>query len=471
MSVTNVNIPIEKSFAGKDVGEKEKIWPQVLAILIVCLSSFTSGALFVWSSPSIVKIVNDNENYNISEDEAAYFTFIPAIGMILFSFAFFNLNDFIGRKKTILCIAIPHITAWLLIAFAKSVYVFYLSRLISGIADAAAFASIPMYLGEVATPSVRGSWGNTFTTSIYIGQLCINIVGSYCSIQTTAFVFVLFPIAFAILMFFMPETPYYYLMKGNVDKARSSLRFLRRRENVEEELEDIKAAMQRQMSEPNTWKDLFTIISNRRALFCGFFLRYSQQLAGISAFVTFNQLFFSKAGGNVGPEVSSIIYCALIAMLNISASFTLDRFGRKKSFLFSISCCTLCLYLESAFLYIDEFTDADVTNWNWVPLTMLILFCIFGSFGISIVPTLMMSELFSASIKGKALCVLNMGFGVVAIFSMQLFHVLMSNVGLFSPFLFYAICSTISSVLTVFFIPETKGKTLEEIQQVLRGNK
>lgn len=454
------------------VEDQGKEWPQIMAILISCMTSFTFGALYVWPSPSIVKIVHDHENYNISENEASYFATIPSIGMVLFSVLFLNLCDIIGRKYTLMLIAVPHIIAWTLIAFAKSVYVFYVSRLISGLADAAVFAALPMYIGEVATPKVRGSWGNAFSVSIYIAQFFINVAGSYLSVQITAFIFLTVPISFAILMFFMPETPYYYLIKGQDENARNALKFLRRKEDVEEELLSIKDAIARQMSEDHSWMALVKLISNRRALYCGLFLRISQQMSGTSAFFTYNQLLFSKSGGSLSASMSSIIFFLLIFGLTIPACFTLDMFGRKKTYLYSMIVCALCVYVECVYFFIDEnVPEWNTDNFQWLPLAGLLAFCVAYAFGIGIVPTLMMSELYSASIKGKALCILNIGFGLSIIITTQIFHLLSTYVGLYCPFLFFGIICTISCVLSHYFVPETKGKTLEEIQHILRGGK
>jgi MFS family permease len=156
--------------------------------------------LFSWSSPSIPKIVEDKVNYNISLDEASYFTVLPPIGAIVSSFLFAKLNDTIGRKYSLLLIAFPHIISLILIANAKSVYVFYVSRFITGLGDSCLFASLPIYVGEISTPKVRGTWGNLMTFLIYLGQLSINVIGSYTTIATAAYICLVFPIFFYVLL-------------------------------------------------------------------------------------------------------------------------------------------------------------------------------------------------------------------------------------------------------------------------------
>jgi MFS family permease len=429
--------------------------------------------LFSWSSPSIPKIVEDKVNYNISLDEASYFTVLPPIGAIVSSFLFAKLNDTIGRKYSLLLIAFPHIISLILIANAKSVYVFYVSRFITGLGDSCLFASLPIYVGEISTPKVRGTWGNLMTFLIYLGQLSINVIGSYTTIATAAYICLVFPIFFLCTFVFMPESPYFYLMKGRTDDARTSLQKLRQKQNVEEELHKLKSDVDRQMSESGSWKDVLTLSSNRKAVYAGIFLRASQQLGGISSFAVYTQYIFLKSGGNVSASTSAIIFMGLCAVLNMCAAFTLDRFGRRKSYFVSLLLCGMVLLCEATYFFIEQFYggEVNVAIVNWIPLVGMITYVVFYSFGLGIVPTLMLGELFSASIKGKGLLLLNIVFGVLVCCTTKLFHLLDTSFGLYAPFLFFSISCFISTILAVYFVPETKGKTLEEIQQSLKASK
>ncbi|CAH1365303.1 unnamed protein product [Tenebrio molitor] len=450
--------------------ETGKNWFQILAIISACVAGFMSGLLFSWPSPSIPKIVNDKDNYNISPSEASYFSVLPPISAIVSSLLFTKLNDLIGRKYTLLLVFVPQVLSLILIAAAKSVYVLYISRLISGLADACVYASVPMYIGETATPQVRGVWGNFLSFSIYFGQLVVNVVGSYTTITTSACICLTFPLVFICTFVWMPETPYFYLMKNRADDARTSLRKLRRKRNVEDELEQLRMDVVRQMSERGTWKDVFAIESNRKAIYAGIFLRTSQQCSGISAFMVYTQYIFAKAGGNLSASSSAIIFTGLCSVLNVCAGFTLDKIGRKKSYFWSTLACGVVLLCESVFFFLEQFCPKiNLTAVNWIPLLGMILYMIFYSFGLGIVPTLMLGELFSTSIKTKGLTLLMMVYSVLISSITKIFYFLDAEFGLFAPFLFFSVSCFISTILVLYFVPETKGRTLEQIQQDLKG--
>lgn len=430
------------------------------------MTSFTSGLYMSWPSPAIPKIVNDKENYDISEAEATLFGTIPSIGLLFSSYVFSLICQKIGPKRTIMLVTVPQITSWILVATAKSVYVFHAARLLGGIADACLFCSLPMYIGEIATPKVRGRFGASLTLSIYYGILVTSVIGYFLSITLSAVISMIFPVLHLILFVFMPESPYFLIRKGNMEAAKKSLKWLRRKDDVDEEFEVLKLNVERQLSEVGTWKDLVSIRANRKSLYAGIFLRVFQQLAGIHCFLSYTELIFEKAGTKVAPYISAIIFDALMAVCTTAASLFLDRFGRKKCFKLSSILCAIVLFVQAIYFYIDDYhKEVDVSFLNLLPLIGLILYCITYSIGMALVPTIMMGELFSSSVKTKGLHILNIVFGVVASLITQIFYYLQLNFGLFGPFLLFAICCTISGCVTDFFVPETKGKTLEQIQQ------
>ncbi|XP_072392798.1 facilitated trehalose transporter Tret1-like [Diabrotica undecimpunctata] len=464
---------MQKSDVADGNDNDEKIWPQVLAILIASLGAFTQGVCFAWTSPFIVKLVEDKVNYDISEQEASNLTIVQPLTVILTCLIFNKIPDIIGRKKTLLLLSIPHIIALTIAAFAKSIYVFYVSRMFVGLANSFLWTALPMYIGEVASPKIRGALGTAITFGLNVGQFAVNIVGSYTDVFTTSFVFLPVPIIFVALFALMPDTPYYYLIKHQDEAAKKSLRFLTRKSNVEAELKKLKSDVERQMSEQGTWKDLFCIESNRKALLAGFFLRISQMFSGNIVFVQYTQLIFKKAGGDVSPEVASIIYNVLSIVLHITVVlFIVKRFGRKPLYTWSSALCTIVLAVMAVYFYVDEnMVEIDTSSLSWLPITAVVSYQVVSSFGVTVMSSMMLGELFSASIKSKAMSVsmLIMAFGTFA--SNALFNLLNSNVGTYAPFLLFAICTLISTVLSLYMVPETKDKTLEEIQMYLKGKK
>lgn len=441
-------------------------------VLSAAIASFIAGLHFSWSSPSIPKMISEDGPYNFTLEQCSYLTIAAPIGIMISGVFFASLIDKIGRKYSALIVVIPYMIAFIIIAFAESIYVFYIARFIVGIGDAGMFSILPTYIGEITTPKIRGTWGNCVSMFMYIGQTMINVLGGYTTIKQTALICLCFPVLFLCTFSFSPESPYYYIMKGEKDKARKALQVLRQTDNVDAEMLQLESDIRRQMSEPGTWKDLFMIKSNRRALLAGMALRWFQQLCGISVFSVYTQYIFQQAGGSISAVQSAIIFQGAVTLGNVICAFFLDKIGRRNATISSLFCCALVLTGEAVYFYISlKHPEVDLSYFQWMPLVGMLIFVPVFSFGLGIVPTLMLGELFSASIKGKGLCMLNINLGLALSTISKAFQMMETKFGLYSPFTLFAASCFINTAVAYYVVPETKGKTLEEIQQDLRARK
>lgn len=419
----------------------------------------------------MLKIVNDTERYNISETDASYFASLPSFSMMLSCFIFAFLFDHIGRRNTTLLCAIPQIIAWVLTIFAKESYVFYISRIFTGIGSGCIFTTLPVYVGEVASPKVRGLTGSLFTTINFIGQFFITVLGNYFDVQTTAYICLPLPAVFLIAFLFMPESPYFYLMKKKFDQAQKSLNRLKGRNNADDFIE-MKTAVERQLAERGDWKDIFLIKSNRKAIIIGIFLRVSQHLSGLSIYTTSIQYVFEKAGGSISAALASAIFMFCTVCFMFIAGLFSDKLGRRKAYTISTFLGGILMFVEALYFYLDEYQpQIGVNVINWFPLVGLVVCLFITAFGPGVVPTIMIGELFSTSIKAKATILMVFVFGLMMFVVNNIFYLVNSATGLCGPFLIFGLANFGSSILAYLFLPETMGKSLEQIQQLLKSDK
>lgn len=134
-------------------------------------------------------------------------------------------------------------------------------------ADGVAFTVVPMYIGEISDAKVRGLLGSSCSYMWIVGFLLINIIGSYLSITMTAIVSSLVPVIAFFTFIWMPESPYFLLMRDRVEDARNSLRKFRKKHNVDDEIERMRQNIQTRSKTTGRFWDLFLIKSNRRAVF------------------------------------------------------------------------------------------------------------------------------------------------------------------------------------------------------------
>ena len=192
-----------------------------------------------WPSPTLPILESGDYIFTVNEDEAYWISKTLQIGAFFGAPLAASIIDVIGRKRTILLVAIPYITAWVLIAYGPNMITFLIARFSAGIAEGSIYIALPMYVGEISDIKIRGVLGTVCSMASCVGILLINIIGPYCTIRTTAFVGLLIPVISLMTFCFMPESPYFFLIKKNEFKAKKSLEFLRNSKNVEIELKNI----------------------------------------------------------------------------------------------------------------------------------------------------------------------------------------------------------------------------------------
>ncbi|KAF5298931.1 hypothetical protein FQA39_LY11648 [Lamprigera yunnana] len=444
--------------------------PQIIAILIGSISSLSYGLLLAWTAPSIPKLVDD-PTIHMTLEQASYFTVIPPIFMGLGVFLCPSIRDRFGINITVLVTAAFQLLSWILIGIADRTWVFYIARAMSGIADAFVFSVIPVYIGEISLPKIRGTWGALIGINIFIGVFLVNAINMIYNVKQTAIVCGIFPLLQICLLIILPESPYYLIRKGEKAKAKKSLELLRWRSDVEDELVILESDVQRQISESATIKDLFVIKSNRKAIILCLTIRIVQQFSGLSAFETHTDYMFEQETGMLSEEKSTLTFTGVSALSVILSGFIIEKLGRKPLLILSSFGCAVILGIESIYFGLKYFSDMDLSNVNWIPLTGMILFTVVNATGLGAIPTLVLSELFSAGVKSKAVLLTNFCFAVTLAVIPKLFQTLIYNFDIFYAYCLFSACCLIGGVFFSFFMIETKGRTLEEIQLKLKGTK
>lgn len=433
------------------------------------LAIITSGMHYGWPSPSLPILLHEDSSITISNDEGSWMAVMPLLGALLGSAIVGVTVDILGRKRTILLSSFPFFAAWIMVAYSNSIVVLYAARFIAGISDGWVFTAVPMYIGEIAEPKIRGLLGTSVAVTWIFGILLINIIGSYLSITLTAIISSLLPVLSLLSFSWMPESPYFLLMKDNKEAARLSLQAFRGLNDVDSELIRIATALKTQMANTGKFFDLVTVASNRKAVIIMMFLRAAQQFSGTTAITFYAQNIFKEAGDDISSELATIIYFSVQLILAMFSSSIVDRAGRKPLLIISIVGSAIALFVEGVYFYVKLCTDLNIEKFSMVPVISLILFIVVFSLGMQTVPLLMLGELFPANVKAFALCFADIYFCILATIVSKFFQIMKDSFGIYVPFFAFTVCCILGLVAILIIVPETKGKTLEDIQLYLKG--
>lgn len=223
-----------------------------------------SGIHHGWSSPFVPLLEHGYYTFQITSEESSYLIMCPPIGSLIGAVTILSI-DYIGRKKLIIIATIPFIIAWALVGLASSFTTLFVGRIISGVADGMMFNVVPVYLAEIAPPSLRGLITSLSLVLFGFGSLLAYILGTYVTLDVTAFVTMLFPIFLLFISLWIPESPYFYLMRGKTLEAQESLTILRGKCDISEEVSRMSKAVEEQNASKGKFLDLITVRTNRKA--------------------------------------------------------------------------------------------------------------------------------------------------------------------------------------------------------------
>jgi MFS family permease len=406
------------------------------------------------------------ESFNITTSEEAWIVQAMNIGELLGCLVSLPAVDRFGRKISMLGASLPYLLAPTLLAYATSTPLFCLARLISGLAMGISNTTIFSYLGEISHPTIRGK----LTMCLYIlnllGIVLINVVGSSFNIRNSSFSTVGIVLVFVLTFVWMPESPYFDVMKKNFDRARKSLVKLRGHPDVDEDLDQIKETVKIQTEHEGKFKDLFVVKSNRRALVVAFIVLSSKHLIVDGIIDAYGQTIFQILVPNVSPTLVIVVYYTLEIFTAFFASCLVDKLGRRPMILVALFASGLAILTVGTYLYLKLHTSTDLRYMNTVPATAIGIFAIFYSFLYSI-PATLLSELFPMNVKTFASSLATLYFSTISIINITFYQVTTCNFGMDVPFLTLGVSFFVHFVLVYIFVFETKGKSLGDIQRHL----
>ncbi|XQW83452.1 sugar porter family MFS transporter [Thalassotalea piscium] len=470
-------------------------------------------------------------------------TMVSAPGLaVLFALMFTGyVCDWIGRKKTLIIISFVYIFSAVFSTFSPNYETLVIARFVGGLA----FTSLSvaaMYIGEIAPPEKRGRLVSLVQISIVVGfsaayfanyallqlsQSDLSWVQSFGLNQNTwrwmLGLEIVPAIIWFLLLFTIPQSPRWLVMKGEDAKAKKILAEFESQTSAEQELLQIKESIAH-TSISHTFVESFKKLFESRlrmAVILALTFAVVQQVTGINAILFYAPTVFEQIGvGTDAAFFNAVIVGVIGVVATTLAVFTIDRIGRRPMVIWGLASATICLCIcfigfnnadykltsefvtqyqmthaltgletlaNQVFSTDVEFKQALLTVMDPTTLRLhesallqnaaninvwLIVGAILGfifAFNYTIGPVLwvLFSEIFPTDVRGVAIPTFALISSAVSYLVQQFFPWLLTNLGAAHLFLFYTLCGLVGLVLLYRIMPETKGKTIEEIEQLL----
>lgn len=387
------------------------------------------------------------------------------------------VSDRLGRRKALILAALLFLASSIGTALPRSLTEFILFRIVGGIGIGVASMTSPMYIAEVSPAHIRGRMVSLNQFAIVSGMLAVYFVNyaiaqqgdeAWNVTQGWRWMFgsgALPSLALLVLLFFVPCTPRYLIQQGQRDAARHILERVGGTEHADAEMRAIEDSVSHesgalsQLLQPGM----------RIVLVMGVALAVLQQVTGINVFLYYAPEIFKKLGsGTDAALLQTVVVGAVNMAFTVIAIWSVDVLGRKPLMLAGFAGMALCLFALGYASYIDR-----IEAW-----ALAFVLGYIASFALSVGPVtwVILSEIFPTRIRGRALSICTFCLWAANWVVSQTFPMMNENTYLVNtfhhafPFWVYGALCIVSIVFVVGWVPETKGKSLEEIERLWEKN-
>lgn len=391
-----------------------------------------------------------------------------------------KLSDKIGRRKIIVILASAFIVGEIGSSLATSVDYMIIARLILGFGVGGVAAVVPVYIAEMAPANKRAQLVTLQELMIVTGQL-IAYISNYTLNElfggdnSWRWMLILATLPAIILWFgmlFMPDTPRWYAMNGKLELAKKVLSKVRSKEDAQWEILEIEETLQDESKTNGSIKDLLTPWIGKVFLIGIIFVMF-QQLTGVNAIMYYAPTILQSAGMSSDAALFATMGNGIVSVvMTLVGIWLLGLFGRRTMALIGQIGCTLALFFIAIVSYLvpetNQLGEINLVRSYLVLIGMLLFLCAQQG-ALAPVMWLIVSEIFPMKVRG--LCA---GLAVFILWCTNcsvafVFPTLLSFAGISGTYVIFALVATLGSLFVFRFVPETKGRSLEQIELYLKG--
>lgn len=438
------------------------LWLYVVAIIASLgglLSGYDTGVI----SGALLFI---NESWHLADTVQGILVSSVLIGAVIGAATNGVLADVFGRKKIIMATAVIFIIGSILCAFAPNIYVLIASRIFVGFAVGIVNFVVPLYLSEISPKHLRGTLVSLYQWAITAGILFSYFInaafaGAVYNWRWMLFAGVVPGLILFIGMCFMHDTPRWLISKKREDEARMVFKKIEPELDAEKEIKDIQKTIR--LEEHTTNKKFQFKKWMIMPFVVGIGIMFAQICTGINTIIYYAPTIFKNAGFE--SNITAIYATTGIGIINflmtIVALFFTDRLGRKPLLYFGLTGVMLSLLaLGCAFQFAEYFGD----NLKWVTVGSLVTYIICFAMSLGPIGWILVSEVFPLKIRGIAMSICTVSNFAFNFFVVSSFPILLHRIGGAWTFWGFGAISILCIIFVYFFVPETKGLSLEKIE-------
>lgn len=448
-------------------------------LLLVGAVIMLSGLLFGYDQGVIAGALDGiQHSFGASTTMIQIITSWVTLGALAGALVAGAMADKLGRRVTILLAAVLFTIGAVLEAISPNTTILVIGRLIVGFGVGVASVAAPLYAAEQAPTRLRGRFVSIYQLAITIGIFIAYIVDQALINNDMWRVMLGVSAVPAVLLFFvmvpMPDSPRWFVKAGRRDDAIAALEKVRPEVDASAEVDEIERAAKEDEANTATWGEVFAK-KLRKPLMIGIGLAVFQQITGINAIIYYANKIFAQAGFATPADQAAATTWA-IGGVNVLATFIavayVDRFGRRPLLLAGlVGMASALVTVGISFHFMDNADTSGAgaggpTTAGIITLVALVVFIASFAFSLGPVVWTVINEIFPNRVRGRAVAVATaVNWGSAWLVS-QFFLTLIDSIGNSATFYLFGGFAVIAYVWIWKTVPETKGRSLEEIQKL-----
>lgn len=454
-----------------------------LFVIVMAIVAAMGGLLFGFDTGVISGAIPFlQQDFGLTDGTIEFITTAGLIGAIVGALIGGSVTDGLGRRKVLILSGIIFGVGAIWSGFASNATSLILARLFLGVAIGTASFAVPLYIAEISPTKVRGTLVSLFQLMITIGILVSYFSDFLFANESDVtcwrpmfYVGVIPAIILLVGMIFMPESPRWLFANGRGEEAMAVL-VKTEGDGAQDVADSINNEIAKDRQNTSTWGDLFRK-EWKYPLIIAVGIMFIQQFVGINTVMYYSPKIFQMAGfdGSVAAIGASIGVGAINVIATLLSVYFVDRIGRRKLFFIGMTGMVISLTLLAG-SFIADFGDAG----KFVTVGCTLLYVTFYAVSVGPLGWLIISEVFPQKLRGKGSSIGSLSvwvfnsivtftfFKIAKLLSVPGSEVVVGGETLANPagsFLFYALIAALGMIWGWFFMPETKGKSLEAIEE------
>ncbi|KAL0812100.1 hypothetical protein ABMA28_009484 [Loxostege sticticalis] len=468
---------------------------QVMAATASSFGCIAMGLLNVWPSYTVPLLTSNTTNIlsaPMTSSEESLLGSLPSLGAMVGTAVVGPLIETFGRKLGGVAVGLPFAVSWAIIAVAKSSILILVARFLGGVAGGAYLILSPMFISEVAEDSIRGALSSSSILFYCFGALSSYLLGWFFSYHTIIWINMAVSVLCCALLMGVPESPVYLMKKNREEDARVSMSLYRgvsptsmivqeeiskikrqihpsvelttiieKAEEAEKEKLNTEEIKEEPIQKTSALKTLYKSYASRRGFLVVITVITLQVAMGMVPVQVYAKHVFNEADPSQA-DLYSVFFAVVMVAGSLITGGIADKAGRRILIIGSSAAVAVCMATLGMLIQTKVAPP-------WLTVVMILLYCFCFMCGAGSIPYVLLAEVFTPEVQACASMIIVEWVWFLNFLILVVFTWLNSLIGIHGTFYIFAVTSVINTILSYILVPETKGLSNNQIQDLLRG--